>query len=247
MTSTDVHYESIAASYDELWTYSDEYIDEMTSNIIDVLEICSDHVLADVGGGTGLYARRIRDRVQPYAPILVVDPAPAMLKNLGDEPGICPIQATADAFAQECDSSIDRILLKEVVHHFGDLHAALDALRGNLAAHGRILVIMLPPTIDYPLFGAALRRYEELQPHYDEVVAAMERTGLSVSVEQRTINYEVSKARYLQMTRQRYMSVLSEFNDEELAAGVAEMARNITVDPIVVPDRFVYVSGLVAT
>jgi len=106
---------------------------------------------------------------------------------------------------------------------------------------------MLPPTIDYPLFGAALRRYEELQPHYDEVVAAMERTGLSVSVEQRTINYEVSKARYLQMTRQRYMSVLSEFNDEELAAGVAEMARNITVDPIVVPDRFVYVSGLVAT
>ena len=239
----DLHYESIAASYDELWTYSDEYIDELTSNIIDVLDMRSSHVLADVGGGTGLYARRIVDRLQPYSPIFVVDPSPAMLEGLGDEPGVCTVQATAHAFAQECDVKIDRILLKEVVHHFDDLQASLKALSGTLSAHGRMLVIMLPPTIDYPLFGAALKRYEELQPHYDEVVAAMEKAGLSVSVEERTINYEVPKSRYLEMTRRRYMSVLSEFDDAALVAGVAEMARDITEDPIVVPDRFVYISG----
>lgn len=247
MNSIDVHYDSIAASYDELWFYSVEYIDGMTNNIIDVLKMRSNHVLADVGGGTGLYARRIRDRVQPESPILVVEPSSAMLKSLDGEHGVCAVRANADAFAKKFDASIDRILLKEVVHHFDDLQATLKALGATLPAGGRMLVIMLPPTIDYPLFGAALERYEELQPHYNEVVAAMECAGLSVSVEQRTINYEVSKARYLEMTRRRYMSVLSEFDDEELAAGIAEMARDITDDLIVVPDRFVYVLGSLTT
>ena len=247
MTSTDSHYASIAASYNELWTYSDAYIDEMTSNIIDVLGLRSEHVFADVGGGTGLYARRIRDCVQPDAPILVVDPSEGMLKSLGDEPGICAIRASADVFAQDRKTSVDRILLKEVVHHFDDLDTTLNALSATLLSEGRMLVIMLPPTIDYPLFEGALKRYEELQPHYNEVVASMQRAGLAVSTEQRTINYEVPKARYLEMTRRRYMSVLSEFDDEQLAAGVAEMAQNITADPIVVPDRFVYISGSVTT
>ncbi|WP_254886092.1 methyltransferase domain-containing protein [Streptomyces sp. NA02950] len=60
--------------------------------------------------------------------------------------------------------ALDAVLIKEAVHHFTDLEKTLNGLAGLLAPGGRLLIVTLPPKIDYPLFPAAIDRFAEGQP-----------------------------------------------------------------------------------
>jgi hypothetical protein len=46
-----------------------------------------------------------------------------------------------------------------VQHHATDKEAALRAPAGLVAPGGRLLLVLLAPVLDYPLFTAALERY----------------------------------------------------------------------------------------
>lgn len=242
MTDSHTHYHNIATKYDNLWTHSNRYVDEMADAIALHLRLRSYHRLADVGGGTGLYARRLRDLVGLTLPVIVCDPSEAMLENIRGEPGIVSRAETAEEFATG-DHVVDRILLKEAVHHFDDVSGTVVKLAERLGPDGRMLVVMLPPTIDYPLFSAALRLYEKLQPHYGVVVEAMRSASLVCRVSMVSIDIHIERDRYLELVANRYMSVLSEFDDDALEAGLAEMRARLSCEQLTIPDRFVFICG----
>jgi hypothetical protein len=52
--------------------------------------------------------------------------------------------------------------------------------------------------------------------------------------------------RYLRMVRNRYMSLLSYFNDERLAAGVAEIRQAHAGETVEFADTFAFVLGTAA-
>ena len=81
---------------------------------------------------------------------------------------------------------------------------------------GQILIIRLGGIIDHPLFAAAKERYEEAYKSSDTLVQYLKDTGFKTIIE--TIDYNVSleKNKYLRMVEERYMSILSSFNDVEI-------------------------------
>lgn len=236
------HYGIISDRYDELWSYSEYYLSNMTANLAEHLGLQARHRLADVGGGTGLYARRLRDHAGLEKPVIVSDPSREMLDSLPQDDQFEIRCETADEFALK-GPIVDRILLKEVVHHFDNLHKTIGSLAKRLTPNGRMLVAMLPPTIDYPLFDAALHLYEELQPHYDTVQDAMVAAGLNCYIAVVAMQIRLSRERYLEMVRSRYMSVLSAFDDEQLAEGIREMRNRIHAPELIIPDRMILVVG----
>jgi len=64
----------------------------------------------------------------------------------------------------------NKIILKELIHHINELELLLGNLFQRLSSGGILLLILLTPTIDYPLFSKALRKYEEVQPNYNNIV-----------------------------------------------------------------------------
>lgn len=242
MTSPTDHYREVSSRYDELWSYSEDYLRTMTALLARHLDLDPEHRFADVGGGTGLYARRLQHHVGLKPPVIVSDPCAEMLTSVQGLEAIDARCETADDFALH-GPTVDRILLKEVVHHFSELDATIGALADRLALHGRMLVAMLPPTIDYPLFDAALQLYQDRQPHYDTVCAAMLRAGLDVDVNRITIEIHIERDRYLGMVASRYMSLLSAFDDYQLDSGIREMHERMPDPQLVIPDNFVLVSG----
>ncbi|WP_154677154.1 class I SAM-dependent methyltransferase [Parafrankia discariae] len=230
---TSAHYERLAGSYDQAWTYSETFLDWMAGEIVGSLELTRGDRIADVGCGTGLHTRRLLGLVRPTVPILCVDPSPAMLRQLPADSGLRPVCASAEQFAavdgHEPDAalpgSLDAIVVKEAVHHIAaaDRPQVIAGLAGLLGPAGRLLVVMLPRKITYPLFGAALRRFEQLQPDPETIADHMWSAGLAVSVSYRERSVEIPKGRYLGMVRGRHMSLLSTFDDDALSAGVAEI------------------------
>ncbi len=106
-----------------------------------------------------------------------------------------------------------------------------------------MLVLMLPTRITYPLFRDALKVFAEHQPDPADIAAAMRDADLAAVVTEHSFPLAFAAERYLQMVRNRYMSLLSAFSDAELEAGVGEIRRDHPGDRIEFTDTFAFVLG----
>lgn len=239
------HYDRLAGSYDENWAYSQEFINWMTDSIIDRLGPDQGDRVADIGCGTGLYAKGLAER---STRVVCVDPSAMMLKQLPSDGAYIPVLASAEQIAsREVRLPIDRldvILVKEAIHHVRDRRTVISGLADLLAPKGRLLVVMLPTHIDYPLFEEAIRLFERLQPNPEDLVADMQNAGLHADLTYEHFPLSFSKARYLGMVRNRYMSLLSNFDDEQIEQGITEIDERHPGDRLDFPDRFAFVRGV---
>ena len=243
------HYEELASEYDEHWVYGPDYIPWMASRIAEALRLSPADRIADIGSGTGLFAREVARQLQPGHSILCVDPSEAMLSQLGTPPapGLTPIVASAEDVAEGRVGlpykQLDAMWLKESVHHVTDQARTLRGLADRLAPGGRLLVVMLPATIQYPLFQAALDRFEELQPDPADIQAHLSAAGLEAHLTHVEHELRIDRDKYFGMVRARYMSLLSTFSDSEIEKGIEEMQAAHPEPVLVFPDRFAFVLG----
>ncbi|SBW24809.1 type 11 methyltransferase [Candidatus Protofrankia californiensis] len=252
-SGTSAHYQRLAGSYDRQWSYGDDFLGWMTGEIEVTLALSADHRLADVGCGTGLYARRLLDVAGLRGPVLCVDPSAAMLAQVPDDPRLARLQVSAErlvTYPPPSDfvsiGSLDAILVKEAIHHVepSDRRWVVDGLGRLLAPGGRLLVVMLPTRIGYPLFPAALEAFERLQPDPLDIAAYLRDAGLSADVRYHDFTLTIPKERYLAMVRERYMSVLSLFDDDQIRAGAREIDAAHPEPSLTFPDRFAFVLGV---
>ncbi|EST37169.1 hypothetical protein N566_14425 [Streptomycetaceae bacterium MP113-05] len=244
------HYEDLAAEYDEHWVYGPGYVPWMSAQIAESLSLSSTDRIADIGCGTGLFAREIVQLVKPEQPLVGADPSEPMLRQVGTDPAsrLTPLTASAEDVAsgrvQLPYEQLDAMWLKESVHHVADPAPTLAGLTELLAPGGRLLVAMLPATIDYPLFRAALDRFEELQPDPDHITGHLRAAGLDARLFHVEHELRLDREKYIGMVRARYMSLLSAFSDSEIEAGIEEMRAAHPEPVLVFPDRFAFVLGV---
>jgi ubiquinone/menaquinone biosynthesis C-methylase UbiE len=219
----------------------------MNRHVFERLDIGPGDRVADVGAGTGLFLRSLVRHVTGDNPIVCVDPSRAMLDRLPEDDRLIPVCASAEAVAsgdvELPHRRLDAIVIKETVHHFTDLAGTLTGLAELLAPGGRFLVVSLPPRLEYPLFGAALDRFAERQPEPDDIASALRTAGLDVAVDYDAFTVRVDSQHYADLVGRRWMSVLSTFDDDELAAGLAEMRKRNQCGELVFDDRFAFVLG----
>ena len=241
---TQAHYDRLAPEYDQNWTYSPEFLEWMTQCILGRLQLRSGDRVLDVGCGTGLYARHL---VQHTGCVVCVDPSARMLEQIPDDSRLVAVQALAEDLASgRAVLPVDRFeatLVKEAIHHVADPAEVIEGLTRLLAPGGRLLIVMLPTSIDYPLFQAAHSRFRELQPDPEAIAASMADAGLEVSLSYDGFPLMFPTERYLTMVRSRYLSLLSLFNDGELAAGVEEIRHRYPGQQVEFQDRFAFVLG----
>lgn len=240
------HYERLAASYDENWAFTPEFLDFITAGIVEGLDLQPSDKTADLGGGTGLYSTRIASWAGLQNPIHCIDRSEAMLSQVPAVSNVTTEVAWAESWAGDVDGErYDAIVMKEAIHHVDNPTSIIDGIVANrLAPQGRLLLVLLPTTVEYPLFDAALERLTAMQPDPHMIAGAMSAAGLRVRVKHRRFRLQFSLDRYCQMLQSRYMSVLSTFDDAELAAGIEEVrAKHLDDEFLEFDDRFVYVRG----
>jgi ubiquinone/menaquinone biosynthesis C-methylase UbiE len=238
------HYARLAATYDQNYAYSPAFLEWMTGCILQRLRLGRDDVVADVGCGTGLFARGLAEHA---AAVICVDPSEAMLAQVPAGERLVTVAAPAeDVAAGRIElpyERLDAMVLKESLHHVQDRAAVIAGLARLLRSGGRMLVVMLPEQIAYPLFADALELFERQQPDPVGVAGEMRAAGLDAELTYENFPLTFPTERYLQMVRNRYMSLLSAFDDEQMEAGVAEIRAAHPEEEIAFADRFAFVLG----
>ncbi|MFI0350934.1 class I SAM-dependent methyltransferase [Actinomadura sp. 9N407] len=216
----------------------------MSGCILDRLGLCRKDRVADIGCGTGLYARGLAERA---GSVVCVDPSAEMLERLPDVATLIPVRASLENLATGTSAvaheRFDAVLAKEVLHHAADRDAALRALAGLVAPGGRLLIVLLAPVLGYPLFDAALERYGRHPVDPADLARRLEECGLRAEVSTESFRLAVAKDTWLGMVADRWMSLLAKFNDNELAAGIAEIDARHGGPVLEFDDVFVFVTA----
>ncbi len=220
----DKHYRRLAKDYDEFLHYSNDFVRKLTSKMVEKLELTPADALADIGCGTGIYSRDILEQVPFEQPVLGVDPFGEMLDKIPPTVPITPIVEDALEFSRK-PGEYNKVLIKETIHHINDIETLLQNLYNNLPSGGILLMVHVPPNVQYPLFDKALARCLEWHADPIELVRLSELAGFSVDRDGHDHQHRIPKEHYHRMVANCYMSALTSLNEEELAAGLEEMEQ----------------------
>ena len=129
------------------WLERAERVDEERPDLVlDAMGLEPGDVVADVGCGSGYYARRVAGRVAPGGRVYCVDIQPEMLdimRDLADRDGvtgIVPVLSEPDDLKLPA-GALDWIVLADVYHEMSDPEAMLAGMRAALAPGGRVALL----------------------------------------------------------------------------------------------------------
>ena len=154
------------------------------------------------------------------------------------------ILSDAVEFSREAPR-LSKVLIKETIHHIQERRELFTNLYRRLSGGGRMVLVHVPPDIEYPLFRAALNRSRTWHANPDELQRLLAEAGFRLEREELHWRHRLPKEHYLEMVEGRYMSLLSSFTDEELRDGLEEMRREYAgVSTLEFNDRFVYLTAI---
>ena len=129
------------------WLERAERVDEeQPERVLDAMGLQAGDVVADVGCGSGYYARRIARRVQPGGTVYCEDIQPEMLdimrERAADEgvAGIEPVLGTPTDPRLPA-GAIDWVIIADVYHEMSEPEPMLAAIRDALAPGGRVALL----------------------------------------------------------------------------------------------------------
>ena len=129
------------------WLERPERIEqEQPERVLDAMGLRPGDVVADVGCGSGYYARRMARRVQPGGTVYCEDIQPEMLdimrQRAADEgvTGIEPVQGTPTDPRLPA-GAVDWIIIADVYHEMSDPEPMLAGLRRSLSPRGRVALL----------------------------------------------------------------------------------------------------------
>ena len=242
LTSLASHYGGVRSVYEAAPFYAPgPYEAWLTSACVQRMELGSSHSLADLGGGSGGFATKLKQAASARW-LSVVEPSAEMLSGAEASSdvnsAICAdALGWASSSTEEADGSVtsgsmpvryDRILLKEVVHHFADSDRPLvfrRLLENRLTADGRVLIVTRPQRdVDYPLWEAAREVWAAHQPSEALLVDELNAAGFrDVATHVHTYPHEVATDEWCRLVKGRFWSTFSNFTDAELDEGCARI------------------------
>lgn len=125
---------------------ADRVVEEQPERVLDAMRLEPGDVVADIGCGSGYYARRIVRRVSPGGTVYCEDIQPEMLEIMQARArddgisGIVPVLGTPTD-ARLPSGTVDWIFIADVYHEMSDPDAMLRTMKTALAPGGRVALL----------------------------------------------------------------------------------------------------------
>ncbi|HXI13845.1 MAG TPA: class I SAM-dependent methyltransferase [Thermoanaerobaculia bacterium] len=120
--------------------------EEQPDLVMDAMQLRDGQTVAEIGAGTGYFARRMARRVSPSGKVFAVDIQPEMLTLLARyvrEEGVTNIVPVlgGETDPRLPEKSVDWILLVDVYHEFQKPQPMLARIRESLTPGGRVALV----------------------------------------------------------------------------------------------------------
>lgn len=216
--------QTAGADHDSLWNFSSGHYEWLSGVISEHLAARPEHMVVDLGAGTGYFLQKLSREVSFANPPVAVEPDPEMARIAKRRTGIRCIDVTAEQYLAS-PSKTDRFLLKEMIHHVLDRQTLWSGIRSALNPGGRAVVITRPQVPGIPFFDKAMEAFARGQPGIDTLLSEIESAGLIPEFHEVSMSMSLEKERWLTMLKSRFSTNLNSLSDDDIESGVREIEQ----------------------
>ena len=207
------------------WLSSKEYFEELSSQLIEFLDIREEKKILDVGCGRGHLLESLANKVNfIHKPIGV---EPIKHENTISQ-RIEIINSSINFFFQNNNSKFDLVILKQVLHllNSNEREYFYQEIKKYLNKNGQIVFIHMNNQTEIPQFPLMGNKLKLSIDSHHLLLEELNKNFKLLNIQNFTYSVKISLDEYLTMITNRYMTVLLDFSEEEIKEGIAFIKQN---------------------
>jgi 2-polyprenyl-3-methyl-5-hydroxy-6-metoxy-1,4-benzoquinol methylase len=207
------------------WLSSKEYFEELSSQLIEFLDIREEKKILDVGCGRGHLLESLANKVNfIHKPIGV---EPVKHENTISQ-RIEIINSSINFFLQNNNSKFDLVILKQVLHllNSNEREYFYQEIKKYLNNNGQIVFIHMNNQTEIPQFPLMGNKLKLSIDSHHLLLEELNKNFKLLNIQNFTYSVKISLDEYLTMITNRYMTVLLDFSEEEIKEGIAFIKQN---------------------
>ena len=207
------------------WLSSKEYFEELSSQLIEFLDIREEKKILDVGCGRGHLLESFANKVNfIHKPIGV---EPVKHENTISQ-RIEIINSSINFFFQNNNSKFDLVILKQVLHllNSNEREYFYQEIKKYLNNNGQIVFIHMNNQTEIPQFPLMGNKLKLSIDSHHLLLEELNKNFKLLNIQNFTYSVKISLDEYLTMITNRYMTVLLDFSEEEIKEGIAFIKQN---------------------
>src|SRR6056300_14983 len=207
------------------WLSSKEYFEELSSQLIEFLDIREEKKILDVGCGRGHLLESLANKVNfIHKPIGV---EPVKHENTISQ-RIEIINSSINSFLLKNNSKFDLVILKQVLHllNSNEREYFYQEIKKYLNNNGQIVFIHMNNQIEIPQFPLMGNKLKLSIDSHHLLLEELNKNFKLLKNQKFTYSVKISLDEYLTMITNRFMTVLLDFSEEEIKEGIAFIKQN---------------------
>ncbi len=206
----------------ETWLSSKKYIQSFNSFLLKQIKLNKNSNILDIGCGRGKIIGSLSSKLKLRSKPIGID----LINHKDKDKRINFKKTDALSFFYTNKKKFDLILIKQTIHllKMNEIKLLLKNLKKNLKPEGKILIFTLNPyKNELPNFRLMRVKLLKSLERDKKILRIISKFNPKRIIKNFSYKVKVSKIKYIQMISRKFISILLEFNKEQISNGINEI------------------------
>ena len=206
------------------WLSSQRYILSFNRFILKQIKLDRNSRVLDIGCGRGKIISNLSNKLKLHNKPIGID-----IENHKDKSKkIIFKKRDALSFVSKTKITFDLILIKQTIHLVkkNQINKLLSICKNKLNPNGKIIILSLDPNKnEIPAFDLMKKKLKQSLKRDKSLFQLIKKFNTNLTVKKFIFNVKISKNKYLQMIKNRYISTLLNFTEKQIQNGLNEIDK----------------------
>jgi 2-polyprenyl-3-methyl-5-hydroxy-6-metoxy-1,4-benzoquinol methylase len=204
------------------WLSSKDYVDSFVKFLIKNKKLNKDSNILDIGCGRGKILGKIKTKAKLRNKPIGIDP----VNHRDKDRNIIFKKIDAFKFLRANKIKFDLIIIKQTIHFFPlkDVPRLIKYCKNALNNNGKLMIFSInEKRTQIPTFSKMKKKLNHSLKKDTEIRKKILKDNKDIKIKIFDFHVKINRYSYLNMIKQKYISVLLDFNKEELVRGTEEI------------------------
>ena len=206
------------------WLSSQRYILSFNRFILKQIKLDRNSRVLDIGCGRGKIISNLSNKLKLHNKPIGID-----IENHKDKSKkIIFKKKDALSFVSKTKINFDLILIKQTIHLVkkNQINKLLLICKNKLNTNGKIIILSLDPhKNEIPAFDLMKKKLKQSLKRDKSLFQLIKKFNTNLTIKKFIFNVKISKNKYLQMIKNRYISILLNFTEKQIKNGLNEIDK----------------------
>ena len=206
------------------WLSSQKYILSFNRFILKQIKLDRNSRVLDIGCGRGKIISNLSNKLKLHNKPIGID----IEKHKDKSKKIIFKKTDALSFVSKTKINFDLILIKQTIHLVkkNQINKLLLICKNKLNTNGKIIILSLDPhKNEIPAFDLMKKKLKQSLKRDKSLFQLIKKFNTNLTVKKFIFNVKISKNKYLQMIKNRYISTLLNFTEKQIQNGLNEIDK----------------------